>query len=123
VTDLSKKAGVSLELPMATKKVVNVLSSQWLNTSFIVRCGHIVAKSAYYLPRVRPSVSGSHWTDFVKYYIDNISIDKVRKSKHNKTLLRYRSQNKDNMFRPFYYKAIIRSDMENKRGITMLYGT
>jgi hypothetical protein len=27
--------------------------------------------------------------------------------------LRYRSQKKDNMFRPFYYKAIIRSDMEN----------
>jgi hypothetical protein len=42
-----------------------------------------------------------------------ISIDKVGKSKHNKTLLRYRSQKKDNMFQPFYYKAIIRSDMEN----------
>jgi len=43
----------------------------------------------------------------------NISIDKVGKSKHNKTLLRYRSQKKDNMFRPLYYKAIIRSDMGN----------
>jgi hypothetical protein len=43
----------------------------------------------------------------------NISIDKVGKAKHNKTLLRYRSQKKDNMFRPFYYKAIIMSDMEN----------
>jgi hypothetical protein len=43
----------------------------------------------------------------------NISIDKVDKTKHNKTLLRYRSQKKYNMFPPFYYKAIIRSDMEN----------
>jgi hypothetical protein len=43
----------------------------------------------------------------------NISIDKVGKSKHNKTLLRCRSQKKDNMFRLFYYKAIIRSDIEN----------
>jgi hypothetical protein len=42
----------------------------------------------------------------------NISIDKVGKSKHNKTLLRYRSQKKY-MFRPFYYKAVIRSDTEN----------
>jgi hypothetical protein len=42
-----------------------------------------------------------------------ISIEKVGKSKHNRTLLRYRSQKKVNMFRPFYYKAIIRSDMEN----------
>jgi hypothetical protein len=42
-----------------------------------------------------------------------ISIDKVGKSKHNKSLLRYRSQKIDNMFQPFYYKAIIRSDMEN----------
>ena len=49
----------------------------------------------------------------------NISIDKVGKSKHDKTLLRYRSQNKDNMFRPFYCKAVIKSDMENKRVITM----
>jgi len=32
--DVGKKAGVSFELPMVTKKVVNVLSSQWLNTSF-----------------------------------------------------------------------------------------
>ena len=42
----------------------------------------------------------------------NISVDKVAKSKHNKTLLRYRSQKKDNMFRPFYCKAIIKSDVE-----------
>jgi hypothetical protein len=41
----------------------------------------------------------------------NISIDKVGKSKHNKTFLRYRNQKKDNMFRPFYYKAIISSDL------------
>jgi hypothetical protein len=52
-----------------------------------------------------------------------ISNDKVGEVKHKKTLLRYRSQKKDNMFRPFYYNAIIRSDMENWRGITMLYGT
>jgi hypothetical protein len=44
-----------------------------------------------------------------------ISIDKVGKSKHNNILLRYRrrSHKKDNMFRPFYYNAIIMSDMEN----------
>ena len=46
-------------------------------------------------------------------YFCNISNDKVGKSKHNKTLLRYRSQKKDSMFRPFYYKATIRSDVEN----------
>ena len=35
--------------------------------------------------------------------LSNISIDKARNSKHkkNKTLLRYRSQKKDDMFRPF----------------------
>jgi hypothetical protein len=33
--------------------------------------------------------------------IYDISIDKVGKSKHKKTLLRYRRQKKDNMFRPF----------------------
>ena len=42
-----------------------------------------------------------------------ISIDKVYKSKHNKTLLRHRSQKKGDMFRPFYCKAIIRSDMDS----------
>jgi hypothetical protein len=42
-----------------------------------------------------------------------ISIDKVGKSKHKKILLGYRSQKKENMFQPFYYKAITRSDMEN----------
>jgi hypothetical protein len=49
----------------------------------------------------------------IEIFLIQISIDKVGKSKHNKTLLRHRSQKKDNMFRPLYYKAIIRSDMEN----------
>ena len=53
-----------------------------------------------------PNIDYRQWTY-------NISIDKVGKSKHNKTLLRYKSQKNDNMFRPFYFKAIIRSDMEN----------
>jgi len=36
------------------------------------------------------------------------------KTQQNKTLLKYRIQKKDNMFRPFFYcKAFIRSDMES----------
>jgi hypothetical protein len=33
-----------------------------------------------------------------------VSIDKVGKTKHNKILLRYRSQKIDNMFRPFFLR-------------------
>jgi len=39
--DLGRNKGVSLELPLATKKIVNVLSSQWLNTFFIVICSFL----------------------------------------------------------------------------------
>ena len=38
---------------------------------------------------------------------------KVGKSKHNKTYWGVRSQKIDNMFRPFFYEAIIKSDMVN----------
>ena len=68
--DLGKETGISIELPSATKKLVDVLSSQWLKSSFIVMCGHIVAKSADYLLRARPSLSiyqrGSHWKNYRK---------------------------------------------------------
>jgi hypothetical protein len=42
-----------------------------------------------------------------------ISIDKVGKSKHNKTLLRYKELKERQHVSALYYKAIIRSDMEN----------
>jgi hypothetical protein len=41
----------------------------------------------------------------------------VGKSKHNKTLLRYRSQKKDNMFLPFEILSIYRSLSNGYRNI------
>jgi predicted nucleic acid-binding Zn ribbon protein len=48
----------------------------------------------------------------------NISIDKVGKSKHNKTLLRY-EESRDRHVSALFYKAIIRSDMENFEVISL----
>jgi len=45
--------------------------------------------------------------------INNISIDKVDKSKHNKTLLRYKESKERQHVSALYYKAIVRSYMEN----------
>ena len=43
-----------------------------------------------------------------------MSIDRVGKSKHNKTLLRYKeSEDRQRVSVLFFYKAIIRSDIEN----------
>ena len=44
----------------------------------------------------------------------NITIDEVGKSKHNKTLLRYKeSKDRQHVSALLFYKAIIRSDMMN----------
>ena len=44
----------------------------------------------------------------------NITVDEVGKSKHNKTLLRYKeSKDRRRVSALLFYKAIIRSDMMN----------
>ena len=43
----------------------------------------------------------------------NIAIDKVGKSKHNKTLLRYKESKDRHVSALLFYKTIVRSDMMN----------
>ena len=53
------------------------------------------------------------WWTLSNMVINNISIDKVDKSKHNKTLLRYKESKERQHVSALYYKAIVRSYMEN----------